>query len=272
MKRSNKAPRHKDLLKHVQATQIREELPLVHVTATGIGRNILLSGKLETRYCPHLKENLIYFFLGRPAYRLKGESAPNNQINRSPIVFIINPDHVVPKYVFPFDSGAALTGKYVGEDQALCLNDYELPTSMIGAGQHLAWAFSSVDDYLKGRVKPNLLDGVEIFETTVHSFSSISKQATKGINNPDRYDDRAAAIEVCSAENVDLKSAVSFAIIPKQYLEGVSGKNNTEILQALKENEIDTIHYDWLPHRDPEEYRDEINRLVRQHYVTLGLI
>jgi len=272
MELKNTAPRHVHLLERVNATTEGEKLPLLHITATGIARSILLTGRMEARPCKFFKQKLLYFFFGRPAYRMRGEDEKSDQITRSPFVFLLDADHVIPKYVFPFDSGAALAGKYSGEDPTLALSDYELEASIEGARKHLNWAFDGIDDYLSGRLKQDILEDVEDYESSTRGYVTIAQQATKTINSPDLYDDRAAAIEISSEKNVDLKAAVNLAIVPKQYLEGSSGKENTEILDALKLNEIDTMEYDWQAYRDPTDIREEINILVRKHYKNLGLI
>jgi hypothetical protein len=231
-----------------------------------------LTGNLEAKPCKYFGEKLLYFFFGRPAYRLRDGNDKSDQITRSPFVFVLNPDYVVPKYVFPFDSGAALSGKYSGEDPTLTLLDYELDASVDGARRHLNWAFDSVDDYLNGRLKADILSDVDEFESSVRGYVTIAHQATKSINYVDLYDDRAASIELSTAKNIDIKKAVDLAIIPKQYLEGSIGKQNTEILNALENNEIDTLMYDWQSYRDPTDIRDEINSIVRKYYKSLGLV
>lgn len=272
MKHSNNAPRHRHLIDRVNATAAGDKLPLLHITGTGVARNIILTGMLEARPCKFFNEKLLYFFFGRPAYRLRNGEKKSDQISRSPFVFILNSDFVSPKYVYPFDSGAALSGKYTGEDPTLCLKDYELNPSIEGARKHLNWAFDSVDDYLQGRLKPTISKDIEHYECSVLGYITIAQQATKSINNLELYDDRAASIEVSSAHNIDIQSAVDLAILPKQYLEGSSGKKNSEIVKALKDNKIDTLEYDWQPYKDPTAMRDEINILVRKHYKNLGLI
>src|SRR4051794_33070546 len=77
-----------------QSGYVTEKLPLVHVTAVGIAREIVRSGKLEARPCKVFRRTLLYFFAARAAYRLKEGDAKSHQINRFPFVFIVKPDAV----------------------------------------------------------------------------------------------------------------------------------------------------------------------------------
>ena len=66
----------------------------------------LSADKIRCVPCPVLKEYLIYIFYGRPAYRRFEEQL-------FPIVFIFSPEADLSPYkIFPFDSGAFVSGKY----------------------------------------------------------------------------------------------------------------------------------------------------------------
>jgi len=86
-KRSGGTPNW-ELRKRSQTGKVSEKLPLVHVTAVGIAREIVHSGKLEARRCSVFNKGLLYFFAVRAAYRLKEGDAKSHQINGFPFVFI----------------------------------------------------------------------------------------------------------------------------------------------------------------------------------------
>lgn len=265
------APRHTDLLDRVNKAQKGIRLPLLHITHTGIARNIIHTGALETRECNFLKKELIYFFFGRPAYRLRGGSEKSKQITRAPFIFLVNPEKVDPAHVYPFDTGAALSGLYTGEDPTLTLQDYELEPTIDAAQKHLNWAFESVRDYLNGRLRSDLTSDTEDFDSATLGYAEIAQQATKLLNSPDKYDDRAAAIEIAIAQNIDLTNFVDTVIVPKQYIEGRNhGIINTNILDKLQSQNIDIIPYDWQPYKDPEDFRAEIDILIEEHYEDKG--
>ena len=256
---------HTDLKDRVNAQSPAQPMPLVHVTEMGYARDILLSGQLMTRRCDVFERELLYFFLGRPAYRLKDEVSPMRQISRYPCVFVVDPARIAPVHVYPFDTGALASGRYSDADPHLAVEDYKLEASHEAALKQLAYAFDTPDDYFEGRLRPNLQDGVPAFHQSTLSYLRIANQANRGINNSAAYDDRASAIEVATDQHLDLKSAVELAILPKQFLEGDAGQQNSELLARLQTLGINTDLYDWQSTRSPADYRAEINGKVFAH-------
>jgi hypothetical protein len=254
-----------DLRERVDATKAREQLPLVHVTEMGIGRNIVFSGQLQARPCKVFDRNLLYFFLGRPAYRLRQEEEGTRYISRYPCVFVVDPSRVAPVQVYPFDTGAAKHGYYEDADPHLGIKDYALEGTYDSALRQLAFAFDSVEDYFAGRTRHDLIDDVPEFHQSTRSYASIANQANRGVNTPGTYDDRASAIEIATDRHLDLKGAVQLAIMPKQFLEGGSDNPNTKLLDRLKELDIECDLYDWQSTRTPADFRAEINGKVLAH-------
>lgn len=254
-----------DLRDRVAACVPGEPLPLVHVTAMGIGRNIIFSGQLLAKKCKVFNRPLLYFFLGRPAYRIKDEREGSRQISRYPCVFVVDPSRVDPVHVYPFDTGAAKQGFYSNADPHLGIKDYALEGTMDSALKQLAFAFENVEDYFEGRIRPNLSSGVPPFDQSTLSYAAIANQANRGVNNPEDYDDRASAIEIATDQHLDLKDAVQLAIMPKQFLEGNDGSQNVKLIERLTALGIECDLYDWQSTRSPADYRPEINAKVLAH-------
>ncbi|SMR82693.1 hypothetical protein SAMN04488030_3055 [Aliiroseovarius halocynthiae] len=256
---------HTDLKDNVAEFAPGPELPLVHVTAMGFGRNIILSGQLKASHCQVFKRDLLYFFLGRPAYRLRNEEASSRQLSRYPCVFVVDPSRVDPTQVYPFDTGAAFAGHYENADPFLGINDYVLEGTIEGARKQMAFAFESVEDYFDGRLKPGLTDNIPEFHQATRSYEMIANQANRGVNDPNSYDDRASAIEVATDRHLNLKGAVELAILPKQFLEGSEGSKNAEFISELEKLEIEVEVYDWQSTRSPADFRAELNQKVQAH-------
>lgn len=254
-----------DLRDRVADTKPGKPLPLVHVTAMGVGRNIIFSGQLHTKKCKVFNRPLLYFFLGRPAYRIKDEREGTRQISRYPCVFVVDPTKVDPVHVYPFDTGAARRGFYTDADPYLGIKDYALDGNIDTALKQFAFAFESVEDYFEGRIKSNLTDNVPPFDQSTLSYAAIATQATRGRNNPEDYDDRASAIEVATDRHLDLKGAVQLAIMPKQFLEGEDGSKNSKLIDQLATLGIECELYDWQSTRSPADFRPEINAKVLAH-------
>lgn len=259
-----------DLRYRVDACAPGEELPLVHVTELGFGRNILFSGQLQARRCKVFKRDLLYFFLGRPAYRLHNEEKASRLISRYPCVFVVDPARVDPVHTYPFDTGAAADGHYENADPHLGIKDYALDGTYDSALRQLSFAFDTIDDYFEGRLKPDLTKDVAPYHQATLSYESIANQANRGVNDPDSYDDRASAIEVATDRHLDLKGAVEVAIMPKQFLEGPDDGGNAELIARLNELEIIADLYDWQSTRSPADFRAEINAKVLAHVKRRG--
>lgn len=259
---------NRQLRKRAHAGSLPDSLPLVHVTAVGIAREIVQAKKLETRPCPVFKKDLLYFFALRPAYRLKEGDAKQHQINRFPFVFILNPTAVLnPYHVYPFDTGGAANGIFDAQaDPFVYLEDFELdPTHAAVVGQ-IGWAFGGLDEYYEGALRENILDDVPTFETVTRGYVDIARHARSGSNQPDK---RASAIEVASDHDVNLKDNIQLAILPKQYLEDSTAKNE-EFIKALEAEGIAWEVYDWQPNIAPNEFQEEIARIAKAWFKKNG--
>lgn len=249
---------------------IPTHLPLIHVTHVGSAREIIASRKLEVRPCPVFKRGLLYFFVLRPAYKLRDGDEKSHQINRFPFVFVLDPRAIeAPFHAYPFDTGGATVGAFDEQaDPHVILDDYELEPSFEGAAGHIAWAFGSLAAYFEGDIRGDILDDVPVYETVTRSFVDIAKLGRTGSNQPDR---RASAVEIASSQDIALKGNILVAIIPKQYLED-SGTKNIEFMEALKRENIDWRTYDWQPNKTPNELQHEIANITRSFLVERNIM
>jgi hypothetical protein len=133
-------------------------LDLIHVTAVGNGVEIVSAKQIETRRCPVFNSDLVYTFVGRPAYRLRQGEIKSDQINRFPFVFVISPEKLGPPFhVYPFDTGAAFDGRYGdAADIYVPLDDYELDPNLGAAQRLIAWQFGGNAAYYDGDPKAGL--------------------------------------------------------------------------------------------------------------------
>lgn len=240
-------------------------LKLVHVTAVGAAKEIVQAGQIETRKCSHLSNDLAYFFVLRPAYRLRQGGEKSDQISRFPFVFVVSPDRLGdPHHVYPFDTGGALSGVFGDEpDPHVTLEDYELEPSMQAAAQHIEWAFGGVVPYFDGHVRPGLLEALPDFDLEGRSVLRIARLASSGHNQPDR---RASAIEIAYSRHVPLADHVEFVVLPLQFLES-GGVRNAPFFAALEKLGVRWAAYDWRPNMAPDDFRSEIERILRQRLV-----
>jgi hypothetical protein len=271
IKRRSGGPANRQLRLRANAGAITDQLPLVHVTAVGIAREIVRSRKLEVRLCSVFNRKLLYFFAVRAAYRLKDGDSKSHQINRFPFVFILKPTAIsAPFHVYPLDTGGAARGVFDEQaDPYVFLEDYELPPTMVAAAGHIAWAFGTLDAYLDGDLRPDILNDVPTHETVTRGFIDIARLARSGSNQPDK---RASAVEIAVSHDVDLKDNVLLAIIPKQYLEVSGSSPNHDFIGALQADGIPWDVYDWQPNTMPNEFQDEIGKIARRFFKKQGLL
>lgn len=241
---------------------------LAHVTAVGRAREILSSGQILARHCKFLNIDLSYFFVLRPAYRRKDGAEPSDQLNRFPFVFVVSPENLGPPYhVYPFDTGGALDGQFDQQaDDYVFLEDYRLLPNYGAVSGHINWAFGSRASYYDGELRLGLMETLAYHEAGPRSFLRIAALAAIGSNMPDQ---RASAIEVAFNHHISVKDNVKFAVMPRQFLEDPHG-DNKPMLDALKAARIAWTFYEWEPNRTPDEFRQEINKLVRDYLVKEG--
>ncbi|WP_298364747.1 hypothetical protein [Azospirillum sp.] len=251
-----------------KADAINQAMNLVHVTAVGAAREILDAGRFETRRCPVFGKNLVYFFIMRPAYRLRNGDEKSDQINRFPFVFICSPSNIgTPYHVYPFDTGGAVAGVFGDRpDPYVCLEDYELYPNLESAAAHIDWAFGSIGAYLDGELREGLADRIPHWKAVARGFLTIAGMASSRHNQPDM---RASSIEVAYQANIPLKGAVKLAIIPKQFLECGANKNDF-IIDKLNKIGVKWETYDWQPNLPPNEFFDVISEITKNYFSNLS--
>ncbi|MDG2531267.1 hypothetical protein [Caulobacter endophyticus] len=238
-------------------------LPLIHMTAVGAAREIVRTGSIDTRRCPVFDRDLVYFFVGRPAYRLKHGDDKSNYISMFPCLFMGRGTTLgAPYHVYPLDTGGLMAGVFGGHpDPHVYLEDYELEPNLASAAGHIAWAFEDLQAYYNGDLRPGLSETLARWDEVGVAFTSLARLASRQSNT--KPDLRASTVEVAYSRPVSLKDAVDYAILPAQYLEDQHGPNS-KFIERLTELGIAWEVYDWQPHKTPNQYNDEINQLVRR--------
>jgi hypothetical protein len=247
-----------------------ESLDLVHVTNAGRGQRILQARKIQASPCKVFNVELVYTFIARPAFRLPDGDEKSDQISRFPVAFIISAkDLGRPYHVYPFDTGAAVRGKYGRTvDPEVSLEEYELEPTLESALRHIAWAFESKAAYLDGTLKGGLSEAIPHWNSAVRGWVTIAGLSGLGDERPD---DRSSAIEVAYKKDIDLQQYVRLVILPQQLLEDSRG-DNYDVIGLLDRLGLPHQPYDWRPNETPDSFIDEISRIVRRHLEDEGQI
>jgi hypothetical protein len=210
-------------------TPIAGLLPLVHITRAYVFDIILDGDSLEPKPCDVFKEDLIYLFYGRPAYRAKDGNNARLQFEW-PIIFVFDPTKVRDiKRIYPFDTGAfelRLYAEFFDKDSQL--SDFEMNTSFESVQKMVGAFYIDNNEYYLGETRRNVEMGNRQFEAQgLHELARLpGVQGTKLL--PDRTrDERSSAIEVQVSKTISLKDALIAVVLPQPYL------GDSEVTSAL---------------------------------------
>jgi hypothetical protein len=170
------------------------------------------SGECRLHSCPVFKEDLLYFFYGRPAYRVSDE--PMSKSSSQPVVLLFDPMLVkFGKRLFPFDSGAFHTNRLDSwMDPEMKLPHFELKCGGDGAMRFVAAFFESNDNYLRTRVRSSIKKYGGEFEV------SALVRLLHGVGQG-KADDRRMAVELQLDTTVQLCPGQLKAVIYPDELE-----------------------------------------------------
>lgn len=243
------------------------DLPLVHVTAAWTSKEILRAGKLITKRCRVFGKDLVYFFVARPAYRTKLGAQESHQLSRFPVGFVFKQSAVpVPYHAYPFDTGGAADGAFDSQaDPFVPLEDYALRPDYKSVSKFLGWAFGESKSYLRGRLRSDLSNEVQAYESVAVSYMDIARLGVDGSNE---HDIRASAIEISASHNVDLHGQLDLLVAPKQFVEG--NEPVSTMIKPLVGAGAKLKLYDWQANRTPNEYQSDIQRIVESWYEEIS--
>lgn len=206
-------------------------LPLVQsVSAYHLIKNIGPNDSIQAPECDVFTgENLNYFFVGRPAYKVIGEDAVAAEWEL-PCCFIFEYEAVGDiKRIFPFDSGAHHLNLYPNYISMMDITEFEVssindaPARIIGA--YFGDARSYFDLRPKSEREFNEQFGLGPLDAEVRA---VHRLALDGREDK-KYDDRRLTIEIQSDAHVDLKVTKPLAVIlPAVYLD------SPEIREAIE--------------------------------------
>lgn len=239
------------------------EIPLAHLAPAWVAKEIMKVGKLVTKKCRVFNTDLIYFFAIKPAYRTKIGAEESHQLSRFPVAFILKQSSLKnPRHVYPFDTGGAADGAFDSKaDPYVPLEDYALSPEFSAVSNFIGWAFGNKIDYYDGRLRNNLSEETQPFQSVAVSYIDIARMGVVGSNE---HDTRASTIEISSNHNIELAGALHLIIAPKQFVEG--NEPVLELMGPLKKSGAELKLYDWQPNRAPNEYQDDIMRIARAWY------
>jgi hypothetical protein len=151
--RSNDMPTSRFAALISAAAGVAPLLPLTHTTDGYWFRDIISAKNLALNYCDVFKEDLLYLFYGRPAYRTSVTTRATLLDAFSFVCFVLRTETLpMPRRIFPFDSGAMSHGLYNAHlHPKMKLHDFEMATDLKEAQKLVDIFYGDNESYFLGR-------------------------------------------------------------------------------------------------------------------------
>jgi hypothetical protein len=240
----------------------RPLLPLVHTTDVYRLTNVLEDGVLEPRDCDVFKgEPLLYFFYGRPSYRVNANEGATGLDHYLPVCLLFRNAAVVPiKRLFPFDSGGFHKELYADAfHKDMKLDDFGLEPDADTPGRVVSLFFESIDAYLRARAAQSVpLDASEL---EARSYLALISQRLSNT-----MDNRVSGIELQFEGPLKIDGAVDAIILPETLY------SSPLIQSKLTASKIEGLPYPQVDRQRPSEYVTKIFDLCFEYYRRSGLV
>jgi hypothetical protein len=179
-------------------------------------------------------EKLCYLFVGRAAYKVKDTENPSPW--QLPSVFVMRFAAPPPvKRIYPFDSGAFARHRFPDYITTFEMTNFELGPDQDQIGRLISLYFESPKRYIERKA----VDQEKLTEEHVLSMShaeilALGRLYREGSAN--KYDDRAAALEIQINEDIPLtKANLLGVVVPDEYLRTAGVKESLSSLTNIIE-------------------------------------
>ena len=217
--------------------------------------DILRLGRIDPVPCDVFSENLVYTYIGRPAYR---------EFKR-PVCFILKPLPDLLQNLFVFDTGAYKESRYLRlVDSLQDINLFRIPASGEAIRKFIMKYFGSNEKYFysraSGRALNNVMDSLEEF--SYETFRVLDSFGRLG------FDDRCRTLENIIRSPVVLEHALQGIIFPG----GKCQPGDYPGWDGSLPPGADRLLYD---DRDgeasPRECLESLTRVLREYYQEKGV-
>jgi hypothetical protein len=192
-------------------------LPWVHSTSASNLIDIIADGKLLATPCNVFRQDkLCYFFVGRPAYKMKPTENPSTW--QLPVAFVVRfekPPSI--KRIFPFDSGAFHDRRLPDYITMFKMDGYNLAGNPDLVGRLVSFYFKSAERYFhrrpagEGEIKEQ--HNLDMRHAEIIALSRLFHEGSSP-----NCDDRAAAIELQIEQDIEIRQHNLLGIVmPREY-------------------------------------------------------
>jgi len=235
-------------------------LPLTHTTDVYGLINALDDQELVPHSCDvFVGEPLLYFFYGRPSYRVNSNQPPTSLDHYLPVCLLFRSASTFPiKRIFPFDTGGFEKDLYADAlHKDMKLEDFGLDPDPSTPGKVISLFFGTVDAYLRARPLSALkLDPKELEAISFHAL--ISSRLSNNVDN------RSSGVEIQLEGRLDLRGNIEAIILPGPLLE------SQQISAKLSQGGIVPLPYPQIDRQRPSEYVTKIFDLCYEYYSRVG--
>ena len=242
-------------------SEAKPALPLIHTTDVYGFVNAIEDGTLVPPPCKvFVGEPLLYFFYGRPSYRVNADELPTSLEHYLPVCILFRSASVHPiKRIFPFNSGGFEKQYANALHRDMKLVDFGLEPDPATPGRIISFFFDSVEEYLRARPNPSLkIDPAEL--------EAASYYALIGQRLSNSADNRVSGIEIQLEGDLTLTKSVEAIILPAPLYE------SPRIQSKLTGAGIATLPYPQIDRQRPSEYVTKIFDLCYEYYKRSGLL
>jgi len=242
-------------------------LPVVHTTASYNISQIWEGNTLSTSECDvFTKEELLYFFVGRPSYKIANSTGSANTW-QLPCCFIFEFDAIPrAKRVFPFDSGAFARSRTPDYISMMPLENFDA-ASVPNASERIIGAYFGDATRYFNLVPKGENEFLSEFSVGVLDAEAHAVHKLISADKDNKVDDRRACIELQVDQEIDLQVRKPLAVIaPSPYFDVKEFRNH-----VVNNWNARAIPYPISPLNTDSYYSDIYNR-VKCLYEELGLL
>jgi hypothetical protein len=219
-----------------------EALPLVHTTESSRIFKILKERQLLAAPCNVFAgENLTYFFVGRPSYKLKS-SEPQSYYWQLPMVFVTKFDTSIKfKRILPFDSGAFKNARLPSHILNFPLDDYDLAEDPSLVRKLVAAFYGSNENYYRRKAfRPETLEDRHVLNPMHMEILSLAHLYSDPLTATS--DDRSSNIEMQLEGNFQLADGNLLGLVlPREFSRAPS------LVEAFRSMGCRVEYYDMFP-------------------------
>lgn len=220
-------------------------LPLVHTTESSRIFKILKEGKLAASPCNVFKgENLTYFFVGRPSYKLKTDEA-QTYYWQLPLVFVTKFDAALKfKRILPFDSGAFRNARLPSHILSFDFDSFDLSEDPVLVRKLVAAFFGSNENYYKRKAyKPEELEARHVLTPMHMAILSLAHLYSEPLT--DNSDDRGSNIEMQLEGDFEISNGTLLGVVlPSEF------KRAPQLVDKLRALGCRIEYYEMYPLQD----------------------